>query len=154
MGPTTDKRNLRLGDNAVEVQEVRTQKKLCQAGVGAGRLLESLKNLFKNVRHEDSDHATGADTAWDDADMLTAIDVYKVLFQRHQFSHAVYPGHRYLRGPSKDLPCLGMLTFTLPGPLSWSHLLPPTLGLSVPPLPRLSSWGERGEKLRDGVILV
>lgn len=96
------------------------------------------------MRHADSDHATGAGIAWDDADMLTAIDVYRVLFQRHQFSHAVYPRHRYLRGPPKDLPCLGMLTFTFPGPLSWSHLLPPTLGLSVAPITKAQLVGGEG----------
>ena len=31
-----------------------------------------LKNLFKTVRHEDSDHPPGTDIAWDNADAVTA----------------------------------------------------------------------------------
>ena len=138
MDSKTEKRNLRLGENSVEVQEAGTESRYregrgllkalkcellsrvrlfmtpwtiaCQAplsmgfsrqdtGVGYHFLLQGifltqgsnpgllncreilyhpshqgapLKNLFKTVRHEDSDHPPGADIAWDNADVLTA----------------------------------------------------------------------------------
>lgn len=107
MGPTTEKRNLRLGDNAVEVREARTQKQLCQAGVGAGRLLESHKNLFKSVRHADADHATGADTAWDELTCSQQSTSIKCFFRGINSLTQFTLGTGISEGPQRTCPVWG-----------------------------------------------